>query len=105
MCETDLVLDLLRTLQRRDCNGHARVRLGTARADPDRFRQIFDRYARGTYFEHVDLEVEEEDPVVACSCGYEAVPATPAALQHCPRCTETPELVAGTAFDVVEPEA
>lgn len=104
MQETELVMDLMRELSRRDCNGHAKVRLGTALADPDRFHEIFAHYARGTYFEQVDLEIEEIPPAVQCSCGYRAYARTPDHLSVCPRCRNTPQLYQGTEFAILEPE-
>lgn len=104
MQETDLVLELIEELSRRDCNGHARVRLGTAIADPDKFKHIFSHYSRGTYFENVTLELEEIPPEITCSCGYTARATRPDMLRQCPQCQRPPELSAGTEFEVVEPE-
>ncbi|MDY6769967.1 MAG: hydrogenase/urease maturation nickel metallochaperone HypA [Candidatus Nanohaloarchaea archaeon] len=103
MQETDLVLELLQELERQQCNGHAKVRLGTALADPDTFQDIFATYSRGTYFEEVDLEVEPVDPVIACDCGYEAAPRSPRELDECPSCGGTPELAEGVEFDIQVP--
>lgn len=105
MCETDLVIRLMEELSRRDCNGHATVRLGEARADPDTFSSIFAHYARGTYFENVDLDVEVVEPVVACSCGYRTTPTNTRMLQQCPRCSRTPQLMQGNEFAIIEPKA
>lgn len=105
MRETDLVMDLMRELSRRDCNGHATVRLGTALADPARFRSIFTHYARGTYFEQVDLEIEEEQPVVACPCGYREEAPRADALERCPYCAGATYLLNGNEFEVLEPDA
>lgn len=102
--ETELVMELLETLERRQCNGHATVRLGTALADPDTFADIFTEFSRGTYFEHVGLDVEVVDPVISCGCGYRARPTDPAQLSRCPRCGGRPDLVRGTEFEILEPE-
>lgn len=105
MQETDLVLELIEELSKRECNGHAKVRLGTALADPDKFRQIFTHYSRGTYFEQVDLQLEEVNPEMECRCGHRIKVTSPAMLSSpCPNCNGTPELVHGTEFEVIEPE-
>ncbi len=104
MQETDLVMQLLETLERRQCNGHARVRLGTGIADPDTFRDIYTEFSRGTYFEHVDLDVEPVDPAIRCGCGYGGPLRNAAHLHACPACGAEPELVHGTEFEVLEPE-
>ena len=103
MRETDMVLHLMEELSRRDCNGHAKVRLGLARGDPDRFQTIFSHYSRGTYFEHVDLQLDAVKPEIQCDCGYRAVVTHPKLLSHCPVCGDTPELAQGAEFDIVEP--
>ncbi|MDY6773647.1 MAG: hydrogenase maturation nickel metallochaperone HypA [Candidatus Nanohaloarchaea archaeon] len=103
MQETNLVMNLIRTLEQKQCNGHAKVKLGTALADPTKFQSIFSSFSRGTYFEHVDLEIETVDPVVSCSCGYRAAPRSPEDLSTCPSCGGEPELEHGTEFEIVEP--
>ncbi len=103
MQETDLVLQLIEELSRRECNGHAKLRLGTALADPDKFKDIFSHYSRGTYFENVDLELEEVYPVVQCQCGYENTAPSADVVSSCPQCGGVPELVQGTEFDILEP--
>lgn len=103
MQETELVMDLFESLERRECNGHATVRMGTALADPAKFRRIFSRFSRGTYYEELELDLEEVDPVISCSCGYRGVPSSAAELSECPRCGGNPELEKGTEFEVVEP--
>ncbi len=106
MQETDLVIELIEELSNRQCNGHAKVRLGTALADPDKFKNIFSHYSRGTYFEQVDLELEEIYPVIQCSCGYTATVTSPDMLSApCPKCGGEPQLEHGTEFEIVEPEA
>lgn len=96
-------MELIRALEQRQCNGHAKVKLGTALADPETFRSIFTRFSKGTYFEHVDLEVEAVDPMISCACGYRAVPRSPEAVSRCPACGEEPRLERGTEFEVLEP--
>lgn len=103
MQETDLVLELIETLSERNCNGHARVRLGTALADPDRFRKIFSHYSRGTYFEEINLDLEPVPPVISCSCGFEGPVRSPEMVSQCPSCGEQPALEHGTEFEVLEP--
>lgn len=104
MQETDLVLKLIEELSRRECNGHARVRLGTALADPDKFKDIFSQYSRGTYFENIDLELDEVYPEIQCSCGYHDSAPSPDMLSSCPQCGGTPELSSGTEFEIMEPD-
>lgn len=104
MQETDLVLKLIEELSRSECNGHARVRLGTALADPDKFRDIFSHYSRGTYFENIDLELETVYPEIQCECGYRDGQPSPELLSSCPRCGGTPELSKGTEFEILVPE-
>lgn len=103
MQETDLVMRLLETLERRQCNGHARVRLGTALADPATFRSIYTEFSRGTYFENVSLDLDTVDPAIRCDCGYAAPLDDPAHLSTCPACGGEPTLVRGTEFEVLEP--
>ncbi|MFB6076817.1 MAG: hydrogenase maturation nickel metallochaperone HypA [Candidatus Nanohaloarchaea archaeon] len=103
MRETDLVMELLETLRQRECNGHASVRLGTAIADPATFDDIFTRFSRGTYFEHVDLDIHPVDPAITCDCGYTGPVTSPDKISRCPRCGGTPDLSRGTEFEVVEP--
>lgn len=105
MQETDLVMKLIEELSHRGCNGHAKVRLGTALADPDKFKNIFNHYSRGTYFENVDLQLEEVYPVIQCECGYTAHVMSPDMLSDpCPQCGGTPELQHGKEFEILEPE-
>ncbi|MDY6765960.1 MAG: hydrogenase maturation nickel metallochaperone HypA [Candidatus Nanohaloarchaea archaeon] len=104
MQETDLVMELMRRLEQQQVNGHATVKLGTAVADPDTFQDIFSRFSRGTYFEHVELDVDPVDPVIACECGYRATPRSPDELDRCPACGGTPELEQGTEFEVIVPD-
>lgn len=105
MQETDLVIKLIEELSERGCNGHAKIRLGTALADPEKFRDIFSHYSRGTYFEQVDLEVEEVAPVIQCTCGYTApVTSTEMLSASCPHCGDQPQLAHGTEFDIIEPQ-
>ncbi|MDY6776542.1 MAG: hydrogenase maturation nickel metallochaperone HypA [Candidatus Nanohaloarchaea archaeon] len=104
MQETDMVMELLQVLERRQCNGHAHVRLGRALADPDKFRNIFSRFSRGTYFENVNLDIEPVEPVVSCSCGYQGIPRSADELTTCPRCGGEPRLEEGDEFEIVEPE-
>lgn len=103
MQETDLVLELIEELSRRECNGHAKIRLGTALADPDKFKDIFSHYSRGTYFENVALDVEEVAPQITCDCGYQAPAIRPEMLSTCPNCRNTPRLSQGTEFEIIEP--
>lgn len=103
MHETELVMELMEELEQRQCNGHAEVKLGRALADPSTFRHIFSRFSRGTYFEHVNLDVDAVDPVIACECGYRGVPRGPDDLSACPRCGARPALEQGTEFEIVEP--
>lgn len=106
MQETDLVLELIEELSKRQCNGHACVRLGTGIADPQKFLEIYDRYATGTYFEQVDLELQTVAPEIQCSCSsIDKRVETPEELSEtCPHCGEVPKLVHGTEFDILEPE-
>jgi Zn finger protein HypA/HybF involved in hydrogenase expression len=104
MQETDLVMETLRILEAQQCNGHARVKLGTAVADPSTFQDIFTEYSKGTYFEQVDLEVDAIDPVITCDCGYRAAPRNPDELDQCPACGAVPELEQGTEFKVIVPK-
>jgi Zn finger protein HypA/HybF involved in hydrogenase expression len=105
MQETDLVMKLIEELSHRQCNGHAKVRLGTALADPEKFRDIFHHYSRGTYFEEVDLDLEVVYPEVQCACGYRAAVTSPDMLSAaCPQCGGDPQLQRGTEFEIIEPE-
>lgn len=104
MQETNLVMQLIEELSRRECNGHAKVRLGRARASPAKFKEIFNHYSRGTYFEQVDLAIEEVPPIIGCECGYNALVTAPAMLSEpCPECGGEPELRQGMEFDILEP--
>ncbi|MCJ7479144.1 MAG: hydrogenase maturation nickel metallochaperone HypA [Candidatus Nanohaloarchaeota archaeon QJJ-7] len=103
MQETDLVMNLMRELEQRQCNGHAKVKLGTALADPAKFQDIFSNFSRGTYFESLNLEIETVDPVISCSCGYRASPRSPEELSICPVCGGEPELEQGIEFEILEP--
>lgn len=104
MRETELVMQTMEELNRRTCNGHIKIKMGTAEADEDRFRDIFDRFSRGTYFETMDLEIESVTNTVACECGYARPLNTDSYLptRNCPRCGETLR-IKGEDFTIVEP--
>lgn len=106
MQETNLVMKLIEELSNRDCNGHAKVRIGTALADPDKFKKIFRHYSRGTYFENIDLQLEEVFPTIRCNdCGNAAPVTSPDMLSTpCPECGGRPELQHGTEFEILEPK-
>ncbi len=58
MQETTLVMQMMETLVDRNCNAHVTVKLGE-NFNHARFKTIFKRYAEGTYFQHVDLRIEQ----------------------------------------------
>ncbi|MCJ7450479.1 MAG: hydrogenase/urease maturation nickel metallochaperone HypA [Candidatus Nanohaloarchaeota archaeon QJJ-9] len=106
MSETERVLEIIQELNRRDCNGHAKIKLGRAVAKPERFRKIFERYSRGTYFEKVDLDIEEVPIQLGCGCGYWRIikPEDEVNSPSCPRCGNELSIEKGNEVEIVKPE-
>jgi len=96
----------LEELNRRECNGHLKLRMGNAVASPYRFRKIFRKFSEGTYFEQMDLEIEEVAASLSCSeCGYKRRIESDSYVYSfsCPRCREELSLKEGQEFEIVEP--
>ncbi|MDY6778634.1 MAG: hydrogenase/urease maturation nickel metallochaperone HypA [Candidatus Nanohaloarchaea archaeon] len=104
--ETELVMRTIEELNRRQCNGHVKLELGSAIASVERFRKIFERFSEGTYFEEMDVEIDEVPSVVACSCGYRRKIGSRGYIPHgnCPRCGRLLDLERGGEFRILEPE-
>lgn len=105
MEETELVMQTMEELNRRTCNGHIKIRMGTATADPDQFRSIFERFSAGTYFETMEMEIEHVRSQLACECGYRRALSTDAYIpaMDCPRCGNALE-IDGDEFTIIEPQ-
>jgi len=106
MKEANLAMQALEELNRRECNGHVKFRLGLAHADPDRFQRVFKRFSRGTYFEETAVQIETVEPVVSCGCGYRRQMAQGSYLHDasCPRCGGRLEFEHGHEFEILEPQ-
>ncbi len=106
MREAKLVMQAMEELNRRECNGHVKLRLGNAVAAPETFRQMFDRFSKGTYFEGIKLEIEEVPAVISCNCGYRRRLGSRNHLPRveCPRCRNRLSVEQGNEFEIVEPQ-
>lgn len=106
MQEAKLVMRAMQELNRRECNGHVKLRLGNVLAAPETFRQMFDRFSKGTYFEGIHLEIEEVPTVISCRCGYRRRLGREGYLPQveCPRCRNRLSVEQGDEFEIVEPQ-
>ncbi|MDY6771397.1 MAG: hydrogenase/urease maturation nickel metallochaperone HypA [Candidatus Nanohaloarchaea archaeon] len=106
MKEAQLAMRALEELNRRECNGHVRFRVGRARVRPEKFRNAFKRFSRGTYFEDTRIEIETVQPVAGCDCGYNRRLSRRSYLPEaeCPRCGDQLTLQQGEEFEIVEPQ-
>jgi Zn finger protein HypA/HybF involved in hydrogenase expression len=104
--ETELVMHTLQELKQRDCNGHVKIKVGSAGARISRFKRIFRRFAEGTYFEDIDLQISSVPTVISCRCGYQRRlgPRSYVSGRSCPRCQGRMEVRQGDEFEILEPQ-
>lgn len=100
-----LAMHTMQELNRRDCAGKVRLKLGKAITDSERFKRVFKRYSRGTFYEDVSLEIEEVPVELSCGCGYSRNVGGRSYVhrEECPRCGSPLTVSKGDEFEIVEP--
>lgn len=103
--EAYLAMHTIQELNKRECAGKVKLKLGRALTDSKRFKRIFRCYSRGTFFEDVIIEIEEVPVEVSCDCGYSRKLGRGGYVdrENCPRCGSPLVISQGDEFEIVEP--
>ncbi len=97
------VLDVIEELSESGCVKGFRMRLGEGLMNSDSFSRIFNRFAEGTIFEDIDMEVEEVPVRYGCECGYvRNLSALSGGSSNCPRCGNDLEVVEGFDYELLD---
>lgn len=98
------LIGLMQDLSRLSTNGRAEIKVNERLCKPERFKALFQHFARGTILERVDLDVERLETMVNCSCGYSSShDGEHSGYTKCPRCGRFAE-VRDRAYELVEPD-
>lgn len=98
-----LAMQTMRELNKKDCVDKVRLRIGRALTTPERFRRVFERFSEGTFFEDVELEIEEVPVKVSCDCGYSRkVSEGYFHRKECPRCNSSLYYSEGEEFEIID---
>lgn len=105
MNEVYLVIETIKELMERRCNGSAHLKIGSLVSDPVIFRNIFNHFTNGTEMDP-ELKIESVPVEVKCECGYRGEVELPRGVRNarCPKCHRTPEIIRGKEFEILEPK-
>ena len=105
MHETYLVIETIKELMKRGCNGYAHLKIGRMISDERVFKNIFNHFTSGTSLQP-ELEIEEVPVVVECECGYRGKVDLPRGVTsaRCPQCHRSPNIIKGKEFRILEPK-
>lgn len=100
----NVLIDLMQDLSRYSTDGDAHIKINSSMCEPRQFETLFDYFTKGTILERIDLEVEELNTYVNCSCGYrqDFQGDDHAGYTRCPRCGKFAE-VKDRPYELVKP--
>ncbi|MFP4038623.1 MAG: hydrogenase/urease maturation nickel metallochaperone HypA [Candidatus Nanohaloarchaea archaeon] len=100
----NVLINLMQDLSRYSTNGSAHIRINSSMCDPRRFQTLFNHFTKGTVLERIDLEVDELNTYVDCSCGYTKnfEGEEHSGYTRCPRCGKFAE-VRDRSYELVKP--
>ncbi len=99
----NVIIDLMQELSEISTGTSVKIRLNQNVADPRQFKQLFNYFARGTYLEHINLDVETFQPSLECSCGYSSkIDSLEKGYAKCPRCGKFAE-INDHSYEIVHP--
>jgi Zn finger protein HypA/HybF involved in hydrogenase expression len=100
----NVLIDLMEDLSQYSTNGSAKIKINDSMCDPEQFKTLFNYFTKGTILERIDLQVDELNTYVDCSCGYqnEFEEEDHAGYTRCPRCGKFAE-VRDQSYQLVEP--
>lgn len=99
----NVLIKVMEDLSQLSTNGTAHVRINKNLCEPERFRNLFNYFARGTILERVDLQVEPLQERMECSCGHaEEVQPGHNGYANCPSCGRFAE-VKNESYQLIEP--
>ena len=98
-----LAMQTMQELNRNDCVEKVKLRIGKALTTPERFKRVFERFSEGTFFENIDVDIEEVPVELSCGCGYSRrVSDGHAHRYHCPRCGSRMFYSRGNEFEILD---
>ncbi len=100
----NVLIDLMQDLSRYSTDGDAHIKINSSMCEPRQFQTLFDYFTKGTILERIDLQVEELNTYVNCSCGYrqDFQEDGHAGYTRCPRCGKFAE-VKDRPYELVKP--
>lgn len=100
----NVLINLMQDLSRYSTNGSAHIKINSSMCEPNQFKALFNHFTRGTVLERIDLEVDDLQTHVDCSCGYkqEFKEDDHAGYTRCPRCGKFAE-VKDRPYELVNP--
>jgi len=99
-----VLVNIMQDLSRLSTNGEAHIRVNSQLCSPSQFESLFGHFTRGTILERINLQVEELDTKVECSCGYqERFQEQKKGYTKCPECGKFAE-VKNNAYELVSPD-
>ncbi len=100
----NVLIQVMEDLSQLSTNGSAHVRINNGLCEPERFKALFNHFARGTILERVDLRAETLQDYIDCSCGYtERFDQEHNGYANCPKCGRFAE-VRDDSYQLVEPD-
>jgi len=101
----NVLINLMQDLSRYSTNGSAHIKINRSMCKPEQFKALFNHFTRGTILERIELDVEELETYVNCSCGYNQTFERDehAGYTRCPRCGKFAEVV-DRPYELVSPD-
>jgi len=102
MHETATIIEVVSELGRFGNPKRARLRLGAMRSEPERFREMFKEYVRGTPLEGTELDIEDVPVEVFCPCGFSGMVEVHEHVHfvRCPECGKVADITSGNEVEV-----
>lgn len=100
----NVLISLMQDLSQYSTNGEAHIKVNSSMCEPRQFEALFNHFTKGTILERIDLEVDELETYVDCSCGFKQKYNNDdhAGYTRCPRCGKFAE-VKDQPYELLKP--
>lgn len=99
----NVIINLIDELSDISTGGNVQIKLNSEVSSPREFKNLFQYFTRGTYLEHIDLEVEQFKPRIECGCGFTStVESLDKGYAKCPKCGKFAE-INDHSYEIIHP--